>query len=86
MIHDYPCAEIWQNGGANNEEPSLQDIFFTVSVCLLTNHLTEDESNVMSLVERSIDVKNSVLVIGTPMLRKDLKWPGFKSIPLKTPK
>ena len=53
--------------------------------CLLTNHLTEDESNVMSLVERSIDVKNSVLVIGTPMLRKDLKWPGFKSIPLKTP-
>ena len=58
MIHYYPSTEIWQNGGANNEEPSLQDIFFTVSVCLLTNHLTEDESNVMSLVEIRVDVKN----------------------------
>ena len=51
MIHDYPSTEIWQNGGANNVEPSLQDTFFTVSVFLLTNHLTEDASNVMSLVE-----------------------------------
>ena len=56
FISSYPSTEIWQNGGTNNEETSLQDTFFTVSVCLLTNHLTADESNVMSLVEKRVDL------------------------------